>query len=97
MSWSSLVFDGLDGESDAALHFVDLDDPGGDFVADLDDVLDLGDVILAELADMDQAVDVALKFHERAEAGDLRDRALDQIAHFETTVDVVRTDLPQVV
>ena len=39
----------LDRETDAALDLVDLDDAGLDFVADLDDVFDLGDVVLAEL------------------------------------------------
>ncbi len=65
------VVRGLDRETDAALDFVDLDDARFDFLADLEHVLDLVDVIFAELRDVDEAVDVVLQLHERAEAGEL--------------------------
>ena len=52
------VVGGLDGEADAALGLVDLDDAGFDFLADLEDVLDLLDAVFADLRDVDQAVDV---------------------------------------
>src|SRR5690606_249451 len=68
-------------------HLVDLDDPGLDFVADLDDILDLGHVVFAELRDVDEAVDVVFELDEGAKAGDLGHSALDEVAHLETGVD----------
>jgi hypothetical protein len=77
----------LDRETDAALDLVHLDDAGFDLVADLDDVLDLLHVVLAELRDVDEAVDVAIEADEGAEGGDLGDGALDEVADLEAAVD----------
>ena len=55
--------------------------------ADLDDVLDLLHVILAELRDVDEAVDVAFERNECSEGCDLGDRAFDEIADLEAAVD----------
>ena len=87
------VIRGLDRETDAALDLVDLDDAGFDFLADLEDVLDLVDVIFADLRDVDEAVDVVLQLHERAEAGELGDLAVDEVADLVVRVDV----LPRIV
>ena len=67
---------------------VDLDDAGFDIVADLEDVLHALHVLFAELRDVHEAIDVVLEADEGTEARDLRDRALDQIAHLEAGVDV---------
>ena len=87
------VVRGLDRETDAALDFVDLDDAGFDFLADLEHVLDLVDALLADLRDVDEAVDVVLQLHERAEAGELGDLAVDEVADLVVRVDV----LPRIV
>src|SRR5271166_5915733 len=73
------VVGGLDGEADATLGAVDLDDAGFDVLADLEDVLDLVDAIFAELRDVDEAVDVIGQLHKGAEAGELGDLALDDV------------------
>ena len=81
------VADCLDGKTDAALDLVDLDDAGFDRICDLDDVLDLFHVILAELRDVDEAVDVTVEGDKRTEGCDFRNRAFDQIADLEAVVD----------
>ena len=45
-------------------------------------------MIFAQLADVHQTVDVVFELHESAKAGDLRNRALDDVAHLEATVDL---------
>jgi hypothetical protein len=55
------VVGGLDRQADAALAAVDLDHARGDFLADLEHVLDLVDALLADLRDVHQAVDVVLQ------------------------------------
>jgi hypothetical protein len=39
------VVGGLDGQANAPVALIDLDDTGGDFLADLEDVLDLVDAL----------------------------------------------------
>ena len=81
------VVGGFDGQADAAVALVDLDDAGGDFLADLEDVLDLVDAFLADLGDVDQPVDFMLQADEGAEAGQLGDIAGDEVADFVELVD----------
>ena len=78
---------GLDGETDAALRLVQADDAGLDFLAGLEHVLHLGDALLGDLGDVDEAVEVAFERDERAEAGDLADGALDLLADLEAVLD----------
>ena len=82
------VVGGLDGEADATLAAVDLDDAGGDVLADLEDVLDLVHAVLGDLRDVDEAVDVLGQPDEGAEAGELGDLAGDEVAHLEVLVDL---------
>ena len=79
----------LDRQTDAALGLVHLDHARLDLLADLEDVLDLRHVVLAQLRDVHQPVDVVLELHERAEARQLRDLARDQIADLVLRVDVL--------
>jgi hypothetical protein len=76
LEYLARVVRGLDGEAEAALLAVDLDDAGGDLLAGLEHVLDLLDALLADLRDVHETVDVVLELHEGAEAGDLGDGAL---------------------
>ena len=87
------IVGGLDRETDAALDLVDFDDPRFDLLADLENVFHLGDVIFAELRDMDEAIDVILQLHKRAKAGELGYLAVDEIADLVFLVDV----LPRIV
>ena len=80
-------------ETDAALGLVHLDDAGFDLLADLEVVLDLVHAILADLRDVDEAVDVAFERDEGAEGGDLRDLALDEVADLVAGLDL----LPRIV
>ncbi len=82
-----VVVGGLDGETNAALGLIDLDDAGFHFLADLEGVLDFFDTLFADLRDVDEAVDVVLELHEGTKVGDFRDGALDEIADLEATVD----------
>src|SRR5437763_15737830 len=56
---------GLDRETDPALDFVHLDDARFDFLADLEHVFYLRDVIFAQLRNVDEAIDVVLQFPAR--------------------------------
>ena len=69
-----------DGEADAALCAVNLDDPGLDLLADVESVLDLLDALVGDLGDVDETVNAVLELDERAERGDLGDLALDDHA-----------------
>ncbi len=89
MSCSWRVVGRLDGQTDAAFALVNLDDAGGDFLADLEHVLDLLHALLADLRDVDQAVNVVLQADERAEAGELGDVAGDEVADLVELVDVL--------
>ena len=87
------VVGGLDGEADAPVALVNLDDARGDFLADLEHVLDLVHALLADLRDVDQAVNFVLQADERAEAGQLGDVAGDEVADLVELVDA----LPRIV
>ena len=86
-----VVVGGLDGQADAPVSLVDLDDARVDFLADLEHVLDLVHAFLADLRDVHQAVDVVLQADERAEAGQLGDLAGDEVADLEAGIDVPST------
>src|SRR5882672_2088025 len=79
---------GLDGKADAAVRLVNLDDARGDFLADLEHVLDFIHAILADLRDVDEAVNLMLQADECAEAGELGDLAGDEVADLVELVDV---------
>ncbi len=79
----------LDGEAEATLGLVDLDDAGLDFLADLEDILDLLDTILADLRDVDESVDGSGELDESAEVGDLGDGSLDEISDLELALDLL--------
>ena len=81
------VTDSLDGKADATLDLVHLDDAGFDFVADLDDVLDLLHVVFAELRNVDEAVDVTVERDKCTEGCDLGNSALDEVTDLEAAVD----------
>lgn len=81
------VMGGFDRKTDSAFDFVHFDDTGFDFVVHFDDVFDFGHMVLAELRDMDEAVDVVLEGHERAEVGQLGDLAFDEVADLVESVD----------
>ena len=83
------VVGGLDGQADAPVALVNLDDARGDFLADLEHVLDLVDALLADLRDVHQAVNLMLQADERAEAGQLGDVAGDEVADLVELVDAV--------
>src|SRR5256885_1919424 len=78
----------LDRKPDAAVTFVDLDDARGDFLADLEHVLDLIDALFADLRDVHEAINVMLQADKRAEARQLRDFAADEITDLVILVDV---------
>src|ERR1700693_753238 len=81
------VVRGFDRQPDATLDFVDLDHPSFDFLADLENVFHLGDMVLAQLRDVHQTVDVVLQLNERAKAGELADFAFHQIADLVLLID----------
>ncbi len=68
-------------ETDAVARLVDLDDLDRDGVATADHVFDLVDALaVAELGDVDEAVDALLQLDERAEVGRLDHLAGDDVA-----------------
>ena len=83
------IIRGLDRKTDAALDFVHLDDARFDFLADLEHVLHLRDVIFAQLGNVNEPVDVVLQLHERAEARELRDLAVHEIADLVFLIDLL--------
>ena len=74
------VVGSLDGQADAPVASVNLNDAGGDFLSHLEHILDLVNALLADLRDVDQPVNLMLQADERAEAGQLGDLAGDQVA-----------------
>ena len=52
------VFSGFNGQADAAVALVDLDDAGSDFLANFENVLDLVNAFFADLGDVNQSVNV---------------------------------------
>ena len=81
------VTNGFDGEADAALYLINLDDASFNVVADLDDVFDFLHVVFAKLRNVDEAVDIAFEGNERTKGCDFRNLALDQVSDLEAIVD----------
>ena len=82
-----IIVCGLDGKADAALGFVHLDNPRFDFLTDFEGILDLFHAILADLRNVDEAVNVVLELNKRPEVCDLCDRSLHKVADLETDID----------
>ena len=76
-----LALDALDRQRQATALGVDLEDLHLHLVARLDDLARVLDVLLGELAYVDEALDALQDLHERAERDDLRDRALELVTH----------------
>lgn len=57
-------------------------------MADFEDVFDFIDVGFADLADMDEAVDIVFEFNEGAERGDFGDFSCDDVADFKVVADL---------
>ncbi len=70
----------LEREADLAIVDIDAEDLDFDFVADLDDVGRVLDLVIGEFADVQQAFEAGFEFDEDAEVGDLGDFALDDHA-----------------
>src|SRR5439155_1547353 len=66
----------------------DLDDTGGDFLTELEHILDLLDAFFADLRDVHESVDVVPEADERAEAGELGDVSGNEVADFVIFVDI---------
>src|SRR5690606_11061797 len=64
-------------EAGALLDRVDVEDHGRDLVALVEVLRDVLDVVVAQLADVDQALDALFDLHEHAEVGDAGDRTGD--------------------
>ena len=62
---------------------VERDDPELERLALVDHVARMGDALVRQLADVDQALEAVPDAHERAEVDDLRDRAVDDVADLE--------------
>src|SRR3982751_6695678 len=67
----------LEREADLALVAVDAEDLDVDLLPDLDDVLGLLDLLVGDLADVQQAFEAGLELDEHSEVGDLCHEALD--------------------
>ena len=59
---------------------VQADDAQLDLLPLLDDVTGMGDPLVGQLADVDQALEALLDAHERAEVDELGDGAVDDVA-----------------
>ncbi len=70
----------FEGEADLAVVDIDAEDLDLDFVADLDDVGWVLDLVIGELADVQETFEAGFEFDEDAEVGDLGDLALDDHA-----------------
>ena len=73
----------LEAEADAFFLAIDVEHDDVDFLADLEDFGRMADAAPAHIGDMEQAVE-AVEVDERAEIGDVLDRALADVArgHF---------------
>ena len=79
----------LDREANAAVRPVDLDHTGRHLLTHVQDILDFLDSLLANLADVHQAIDVVLQSDERAKAGELRNLPLDQVTDLVQIINLV--------
>ena len=68
------------GEADFPVVAVDTQDLDIDFLAHLEGLFGLVDLLVGDFGDMEQAFQPRFEFHEDAEVGDLRDMALDDHA-----------------
>ena len=68
---------GLDGEADAAVAGIDLEDLAADDLVHLEGVFDLADALMVDLRDVDEAINAGGDFDERAELEELGDLAGD--------------------
>src|SRR5207247_841900 len=75
-----LPADVLAAAADLAFGYVDAEDLDLDLVADLDDVLGALDLVVGQLADVQEALQPRLQFDEDAEVGQLGDLALLDLA-----------------
>src|SRR3954452_22353100 len=62
---------------------VERDDLQLERLALVDDIARMGDALVGQLADVDQALEPVAHAHERAEVDELRDRAIDDVADLE--------------
>src|ERR1017187_5377900 len=79
---------GLDGQADAAFVAVNFHHAGADILADLEHVFDLLHAFLADLRNVDEAVNFVLQADKRAEAGELGNLALHEVADFVKRLDL---------
>ena len=79
----------LDREANAPVRPVDLDHTGRHLLTHVQDILDFLDSLLANLADVHQAIDVVLQSDERAKAGERRNLPLDQVTDLVQIIDLV--------
>src|SRR5262249_3152135 len=89
-----LPADAFAAQGDLAFADVDTEDLDLDLVADLDDVLGALDLVVGQLADVQQALQTGLQLDEDAEVGELGDLALLDLTGAVTAGDVA---LPRVV
>lgn len=78
----------LQAQAHATFIGVDLDHPRINLGPDFQDVLDLVDSIIADLRDVNQAIDVVLKRDECAKARDLGHSALDHLVELKVLFDI---------
>ena len=71
----------LDAQANAALHRINFDHACFHFLTGLEHILDLLDTLLADLADVHEAVNAFLDFDKRTERGQFADLALDTLAN----------------
>ncbi len=73
----------LEAEAEAMALGVERDDLELERLALVDDVARVGDALVGQLADVDQALEAVADAHERAEVDELRDGAVDDVADLE--------------
>ena len=73
----------LEAEPEAMALGVERDDLELERLALVDDVARMGDPLVGQLADVDQALEPVADAHERAEVDELRDGAVDDVADLE--------------
>src|SRR6185503_8420646 len=70
-------------EAEAMALRVQADDPELQLLALVDHITRMGDALVGELADVDQALEPVAHAHERAEVDELGDRAVDDVSDLE--------------
>ena len=79
----------LEAEGDALFFLVDVEDEDFDFLADLEHFARVAEAAPGHVGDVEQAVH-AVEVDERAEIGDVLDRALDRAALFDAAEELRR-------